>query len=1022
MLPRECKRLAEVDFPVAAVSKHSAREKSIRHGHPSTLHLWWARRPLAACRAVLMALLLPDPCDRLCPGEFKEDARKVLGQLRGVGSSEKDLQRALLAFIADFSNWDNSASPEFLEVARALVRAAHPDGPLLVVDPFAGGGSIPLEALRVGCEAFASDLNPVACLILKSLLEQIPRYGHAKILVPTADGGEEEVDGLAEAARRVGALVLALAEKELAKFYPAESDGSRPIAYVWARTVRCEAPNCGAEIPLLRSCWLSRTPRKRRALRYRGQRDGGMPRVDFDIFAPASDRDVQPGTISQGRATCPCCDTVLSAERVRAQLRQQRGGTQPAFDDRGDRISGARLLVVVCIPPNTRERHYRTAVARDYDPIRAAENALTLRREPQLGDSLAEIPTESFHDIRPSPNARGLSAVTRYGIRHFAELYLRRQLFALSCFTRAVRQLSEVEQRKDLASAIASLMALTLSRVADYCSAQSRWDPTQERNVNAFGRQALPMLWDFAELVPIRDCVGSWTSMLGGVVRVIEKMAWIDGSCMVQCADATESPLPSESADIWFTDPPYYDSVPYADLSDFFYVWLKRALPGSPILRNAFEPESPLTPKLRESVWNQAYAVNGKQKDKKFFEETLANAFAEGHRIVASHGVGCVVFAHKTTEGWEALLSGLIRGGWVVSASWPIATEQAQRLMARGTAALASSVHLICRPRDVDQTGEWEHLLRELPGRVQAWMTRLQSEGIRGADLVFACIGPALEIFSRYSRVETAEGREVTLPEFLEKIWEVVGRAALRQVLDFSDIDAGALEEDARLTALFLWTLQSAHRLIEAGGSNKDDESSGGDADEEQEEVETGKTKRFSLVFDVVRRFAQPLGIRLPEWEGRVIEIKKGVVRLLPIEERASVLFGQESADLVAERIEHTPRGPVQLDLLLADSVGETTPPIRVGRSASQTKSRPAGSDVRGEAPSPAHGATTLDRIHAAMLLQRAGHASALRLLLRAEIERGPEFSRLANALSALYPKGSEEKRLLDAVLLAGSR
>ena len=254
MIPKDCKRLAEVDFPIAEVSRHAAREKSIRYGHPSTLHLWWARRPLASSRAVLLALLWPDPCDPLCPAEFKAKAREMLPHVLGkIGPADIDLRKALLKFIADFANWDNAAQRPYLEVSRALVKAAHGDEPPLVVDPFAGGGSIPLEALRLGCEAFASDLNPVACLILKVMLEDIPRNGPK----------------LAEELRRVGAEIKRQAEKELADLYPKDPDGATPIAYLWARTVRCESPNCGAEIPLVRSFWLCTKAKRKRALRHR---------------------------------------------------------------------------------------------------------------------------------------------------------------------------------------------------------------------------------------------------------------------------------------------------------------------------------------------------------------------------------------------------------------------------------------------------------------------------------------------------------------------------------------------------------------------------------------------------------------------------------------------------------------------------------------------------------------------------------------------------------------------------------
>ena len=487
-------------------------------------------------------------------------------------------------------------------------------------------------------------------------------------------------------------------------------------------------------------------------------------------------------------------------------------------------------------------------------------------------------------------------------------------------------------------------------------------------------------------------------------------------------ADATEHPLPDETATVWFTDPPYYDAVPYADLSDFFFVWLKRALPGHPLLRDPFDPANPLTPKAREAVQDETKQDDGRPKDRAWFEETMAKAFAEGRRLLRQDGVGSVVFAHKTTEGWEALLSGLIRGGLTITGSWPIATERPGRLRSQESAALATSVHLICRPRPEDApVGDWGEVLRELPKRVGDWMERLQGEGIRGADLVFACIGPALEIFSGYSRVETAEGREVKLGEYLEKVWEVVGRTALEQVLGTAEAKArngasGAIEEDARLTALFLWTLQSTNGDPAGAEGGEADEEESSDVDDEEETTTQGKAKGYSLVFDVVRRFAQALGIELPKWEGRIIETRKGVVRLLSVPERARILFGKEGAEAVAQRLEKAPAADIHQLTLFTEKVGEATAEgKRRGR-------RKAGADVPDEALESRRDATTLDRVHMAMLFQSSGRTNALRALLKAEQERGPDFLRLANALSALYPKGSEEKRLLDAVLLAVPR
>ncbi len=988
MIPKECKRLAEVDFPIAMVSKHSVREKSIRHGHPSTLHLWWARRPLAACRAMLLGLLLPDPCDRQCPDNFKLAARKTLEGMTGVREGDDGLRRSLLTFIGDVANRDVANHPRWIGAARELVKAAHPDETPLVVDPFAGGGSIPLEALRLGCEAFASDLNPVACLILKVMLEDIPRYGPE----------------LAEELRRVGREIKKQAEKELAEFYPRDPDGATPIAYLWARTVKCESPNCGAEIPLMRSFWLCKKANRKRALRYKVMQ-GKPPHVEFEIFEPKGEKEVFEGTVFRAKATCPCCNMVLLPERVRAQLSEQRGGADAVFDAKVSRIGGARMLAVVTLRTDERGRHYRLPTDRDYKAVWKAQKRLeAILNEWERGGrkGLCPVPDETFHDIRPSPNARGLTAVTRYGMNTFSQLYIARQMIALGVFLDQIHSSGHVR----------TLCALTLSRVADYCSTQSRWDISQERNVNSFGRQALPMLWDFAELVPFRHAVGSWDSMMGGIFKVIERICNLNPTADIQNADATEHPLPSQTASLWFTDPPYYDSVPYADLSDFFYVWLRRALPDEPLMRNLFEPTNPLTPKLRECVWNRAYKVNGKEKDSTFFEETVTAAFSESRRLIQDTGIGCVVFAHKSTEGWEALLSGLIGAKWVIVSSWPIATEQKQRLVAQNSAALATSVHLVCRPRPEDApVGDWGDVLRELPKRVGNWMERLQGEGIRGADLIFACIGPALEVFSRYRKVETADGHEVKLPSFLEKVWEVVGRTALEQVLGTAEAKArngaaGALEEDARLTALFLWTLQTTSARDSNGNETEN---------EDENEAPRGKSRGFSLPFDVARRFAQPLGIVLPDWEGRTIETKKGVVRLLSVMERAKQLFGKAGADAAAAYLEHDSSRDLQ-QVLFQELEEEKGPTVR-GR-----RRRGRGAKISQEAVTENREATTLDRVHAAMLLQAGGQTNALRALIKTEQDRGPDFLRLANALSALYPKNSEEKRLLDAMLLAVPR
>jgi adenine-specific DNA methylase len=914
------------------------------------------------------------------------------------GAADADLRKALLKFVADFANWDLAANRNYLEVSRALIRVSHGGEPPLVVDPFAGGGSIPLEALRLGCEAFASDLNPVACLILKVMLEDIPRRGSK----------------LAEELRRIGAEVKKQAEGQLSEFYAKDPTDAATIAYLWARTVRCEAPHCGAEIPLVRSFWLCKKASRKRALRYRIERSKGkMPHVAFEIFEPKTDKEVPVGTVTRAKAKCLCCGTVLGPERVRTQLVGQRGGADVVFDSKGQRIGGARLLTVVTLRCSDPGRHYRVPNQHDYEGARKAQARVAKMLadwERSGGSGPCPIPNE------PTPVGGGSGAgrafsVHRYGMVQWGDLFTARQKVAFSSIANIARALAPD-------TAVKELVALCISRAAARNSSLCLWlsQGDQETVWTTFGRNALPIVWDFAEAAPLSQSTGSLDDSFEVTSEAIAGYPnQMRETGQVEVADAAESyPLHDEAADLWFTDPPYYDAIPYAELSDFFFVWLKRVLPGHSLLRDVYNPTNPLTPKSREVVQDETKRNNGRLKDRAWFEETLSRAFSEGRRLLADQGIGAVVFAHKTTEGWEALLSGAIRGGWTITGSWPIATERKGRPRAHQSAALATSVHLICRPRsEVADVGDWAKVLRELPKRVAEWMERLQGEGVRGADLVFACIGPALEIFSRYRKVETADGRDVPLAEYLEKVWEVVGRTALENVLGTAEARArngvaGALEEDARLTALFLWTLQATNGAEADKTITNDEQEEGEFVDEELDEESTpvAKSKGFVLVFDVVRRFAQPLGIELRKWDGRIIEMKKGVVRLLPVAERAEQLFGADGAQSVASRIEEFAAVGASPQLTLFPNETAAVPTIR-GRSARRRGNQTVR--VPDERLGASREATTLDRVHASMLLQAGGRTNALRALVKAEQERGPDFLRLANALSALYPKASED-------------
>ena len=395
-----------------------------------------------------------------------------------------------------------------------------------------------------------------------------------------------------------------------------------------------------------------------------------------------------------------------------------------------------------------------------------------------------------LNPIRPSPNARGLSAVTRYGMVTFTDCFLARQRVLLSDIADFIRLMDD--RNGGIDSAVKRCFLILLGRCVDRWSSCCRLDSTRDTVTGSFSKQALQLVWDFCEANPFSEWSGGLDNAVGWIVKVIEKTSsGLTNWGQVRMGDARKLPLPDESAAVWFTDPPYYDAVPYADLSDFFYTWLRRANVTDRSFRDPYDPSNPLTPKLQECVWNQAYVVNGKAKDAQFFEDSVRAACIEGHRVLNSNGIGCIVFAHKTTEGWEALLNGVIDSGLVITSSWPIQTEMKSRTAARDAASLMGSIHLVCRPRSEDAgIGGWEEILSELPNRIGDWMEQLSNEGIRGAALVFSCIGPALELFSKYDKVETAEGREVKLDEFLAKVWEVVGRTALQQVLGTTEARA----------------------------------------------------------------------------------------------------------------------------------------------------------------------------------------------------------------------------------------
>jgi len=1096
------KRLIEVDLPIARISTHARREKSIRHGHISTLHIWWARRPLAACRAVICAALWPDPADENCPKAFREAAVIVLTafsrraapfavpQSKGGASIREedrdiaaglspesrarwealaggtmvldptvpeDMQKvrmALLDFIADFANWDNSTIPAYLETARRLTGVAHAslgdpafalpqssrhspsdEAPTetvarskrkrvdsttlqndahhsesdvyygepawlaaldqqlvhsprpLVVDPFCGGGSIPLEALRVGADAFASDLNPVPVLLNKVVLEYIPKYGKR----------------LAEEVRKWGEWIKKEAEKELAEFYPKDPDGATPIAYLWARTIKCEGPACGAEVPLIRSLWLAKKANRSVALQL--VPNPTEKRVDFQIIVKQGDGWVDQanpksqisnpeldGIVKRGSATCPCCGYTTPVSSVRIQLKARRGGS----DD-------AQLMAVVTTRAGEQGRSYRLATPADHIAVERASDEIRRREQESRrnDDNLSLVPDELI-----SPNELRRISVPIYGMQRWGDLFSPRQALCLSSLSRFVAEVStKITENGDsqLAVAVATCLALTIGKHADLANALCAWEPVAECPRHLFGRQAIGIVWDFAEGVTTGESSGAYSMQVERTEHVLEAIGsdWAGGH--VEQSTATRHPLPDDSADVIFTDPPYYDAVPYAHLSDFFFVWFRRALSGT---HTAMFQEDGV-PKDAEIVVDRPHQLSQSKKDIAFYERELQRAFAESRRILRPDGVGTIVFASKTTSSWEAILNAVVAAGWTITGSWPLDTEMESRLAAQGQARLASSVHLVCRPREnasgavTESVGEWRDVLGELPKRIHEWMPRLASEGVVGADAIFACLGPALEIFSRYSRVEKSNGDTATLREYLEHVWAAVSTEALSLI--FKDADASGLEPDARLTAMWLWTLGGGAAGESGKAKAESGEDEGEDDDGEPDASASGsKLSGFTLEYDAARKIAQGLGVNLEQCQS-LVEVKGDKARMLPVKERAESLFGKSGAATASQSGGKAAKKKAKQKSLFEEMVAE----------------EPAtNSATWGDLQGPSAGSTVLDRVHQSMILFAAGRGELLkRFLVEDGIGKDARFWKLAQSLSALYPKECEEKRWVDGVL-----
>ncbi|WP_432543034.1 DUF1156 domain-containing protein [Kineococcus sp. SYSU DK002] len=748
------RKLIEVALPLETINRESAREKSIRHGHPSTLHLWWARRPLAAARAVLFAQLVDDPSSH--PDKFPTEEDQARERKR------------LHALIEELVVWENAGNEKLLKAAHEEILKSTDGNPPPILDPFAGGGTIPLEAQRLGLEAHASDLNPVAVLINKALIEIPPKFAGQPPVHPDAPKSDHwpRATGLAEDVRRYGQWMRDEAEKRIGHLYPkvklGDGTDATVIAWIWTRTVTCPNPACGIRMPLVRSWWLGKR---------KGREAYVVPRVvdgkvQFTIgrnikCGPGKDED---GTVSRTGAICVGCGAAVNREHIKHEGVAGRLGVQ----------------LMATVAEHRRSRVY-------LEPSEAQEDLAMVTRPD-------EVPSQEM-----AYDPRNIW-VPPYGLTSFADLFSSRQLTMLCTFSDLV---SEVRERiaidgqgagktissgvssEEYAVAVSTYLGLCASKMAVFHCTLARWRADADKSAPAFGRQAIAMTWDYAEVTPFSGAGGDWSGVVQGAADAIAKNAG-HGRGAVKHSSAQAASF----SGVLSTDPPYYDNIEYANLSDFSYVWLRRSL-------KSLYPDllaTMLTPKSDELVANP-YRHGGPDSARAFFESGFREVFSRVRDEANTAFPMTVYYAFKQSEsdvmgeaskGWETLLHGMIRSGWAVTSTWPLRTEMATRMVGRNTNALASSIVLSLRPRShdasiIDRRGFVANLHRDLPDALR----KLQQGAIAPVDLPQAAIGPGMATYSQYAQVLEDDGSSMTVRDALARINEVLDEVLAEQEGDF---------------------------------------------------------------------------------------------------------------------------------------------------------------------------------------------------------------------------------------------
>lgn len=768
------RKLIEVALPLQAINKAAAREKSIRHGHPSTLHLWWARRPLAACRAMLFASLVDDPSshpERFATPEDQERERKRLFDL-----------------IEQLVQWESSLNEHVLAEARKEIRKSVGHKLPTVYDPFCGGGAIPIEAQRLGLPTLASDLNPVAVLITRALTEMPWRFKghlpvHPSLRGPLQPRTWERATGLAADVEAYGNWILGEARERIGSSYPCVrlDDGSKAtvIAWIWARTVRCPNPLCGAQMPLIKSFALSTKSGKECCLE--PLIDRSAKTIRYQTRAGKPDHD---GTVTRRGAQCIVCNEPVALTHIRSE-------------GKGHRI-GVQMIAIVADGPRG-----RVYLRPDEEHVRIA-----------LSAQPAWTPNSDLPE-----RALGFR-VQAYGMTKHRDLFTQRQLLALTTFSDLVRECRErilvdaitADLHDDgvsfesggsgataYADAVATYLAFAVDRLADYHAALCSWHASGEKIRNVFTRQTLSMVWDFAEANPLSESTGNFAGAI----------EWVQKSVAAASPSATARVFQNDAASDWnvgpvlvSTDPPYYDNVPYADLSDFFYIWLRASIGERyPELLAAL-----LVPKAHELVADPARFSGSDERARAFFEDGLRRAFDAMHNSTLAAFPTTVIYAFKQAEansdedngedrtslasvGWEAMLNALLGSGFEIVGTWPIRSELANRTRGLNSNALASSIVLSCRPRTSGVARSTRaDFLRELRAQLPRDVRRLRDASLAATDLEQAAIGPGMAVFSRYVEVLEPDGRPMTIRSALALINEELAQILLGEI---AEVDPG---------------------------------------------------------------------------------------------------------------------------------------------------------------------------------------------------------------------------------------